>query len=256
MSQTASKFFSVMVVGENPDSIMEKYSMDRKVEPYVKYKFLQAEKYKNSAIKVSQKLLEDANLVMLNPAMKQALEENLKRLNGLSTFDYYRHLTEGMYYNEDGDALSDVNPDGRWKTAHIGRNFSLPLITLDGQEVYSARKRFVDWTRVHLANQDTYKAAWEVVVEGREPETDEERKIYESMKDKEMYFSRFSDKDSYINYSTAYWNFAYVDENGWKDLNDVGDEQTWITSFYDKFVAPLQPEDLISIYECTTNSDI
>ena len=34
MAQTNSKFFSVMVVGENPTAIMENYSVDKKVEPY------------------------------------------------------------------------------------------------------------------------------------------------------------------------------------------------------------------------------
>lgn len=244
-----------MVVGDDPKAIMEDYSIDKKVEPYVKFKFLQAEKYKDTAIKVSQKLLEDATLAMINPQMKSSLEENVKRLKSLSTFDYYRQLTDGMYYNENGDALSDKNPRGKWKTSHIGRNFSLPLITLDGQEVYSARKRFIDWNRMHLANQEVYRSAWEVVVDGRAPETEQEKKIYESMKGKEVYFSNFKDKESYVRYSTAYWNFAFVDKNGWIDLNDVGDEEKWINTFFDNYVATLEPDDLVSIYECTTNDD-
>ena len=139
MAQTNSKFFSVMVVGEDPKAIMEDYWIDKKVEPYVKFKFLQAEKYKESAIKVSQKLLEDASLAMINPQMKSALEENVKRLKSLSTFDYYRQLTDGMYYDNEGNALSEKNPNGKWKTCHIGRNFSLPLILKDGTESYYAR---------------------------------------------------------------------------------------------------------------------
>ena len=122
MANTNSKFFSVMVVGDDPKTIMEDYCIDKKVEPYVKYKFLQAEKYKDAAIKVSQKLLDDASLTMITPQMKQAIEDNVKRLKQLSTFDYYQQLTKGMYYDENGNALSEKNPNGKWKTAHTGRN--------------------------------------------------------------------------------------------------------------------------------------
>jgi hypothetical protein len=243
-----------MVVGENPTTIMEKYCIDKKVEPYVKYKFLQAEKYKNAAIKVSQKLLDDASLTMINPQMKQAIEDNLKRLKLLSTFEYYQQLTEGMYYDENGNALSDKNPNGKWKTAHIGRNFSLPLITNDGKEVYSARVKDVAWDKMHLVNQDTYRTAWELVMEGREPATPEEKKIKESMGDKQAYFSKFHNKDHYVRYSTAYWNFAYVDGDNWFDMSEI-DESAWVEHFYDRFVTKLKPDDLVSIYECTINND-
>jgi len=254
MAQTNSKFFSVMVVGDNPDAIMKDYCIDKKVEPYIKYKFLQAEKYKNAAIKVSQKLLDDSSLTMITPQVKQALEENVKRLKSLSTFEYYQQLTEGMYYDQDGNALSDKNPNGKWKTAHIGRNFSLPLILHDGREVYSARNKDIDWSKMHLANQDVYRAAWEVAVEGREPENEQEKKIYESMKDKSVYFSKFPNKEAYVTYSTAYWNFAYVDDKQWFDINDI-DETAWIENFYNRFVTQLKPDDLVSIYECTINDD-
>ena len=42
----ASKFLSIMVVGKNPEELMEKYSKSLKVKPYVKYKYLDAEKMK------------------------------------------------------------------------------------------------------------------------------------------------------------------------------------------------------------------
>jgi hypothetical protein len=254
MAQTNSRFFSVMVVGEDPAAILEDYRMDKKVEPYVKFKFLQADKYKEAAIKVSEKLLEDGTIAMITPQMKSALESNLKNLKAMSTFDYYRKLTEGMYYNENGDALTDKNPNGKWKTAHIGRNFSLPLILLDGMEVYSAKCSDVDWARMHLNNQEVYKAAWEMVMGEREPVTEEEKAIYEAMKDKEVYFSKFADKESYVNYSTAYWNFAYVDENGWVDMNNAN-EQEWINTFYDRFVTKINENATVTIYECTTNDD-
>jgi hypothetical protein len=130
----------------------------------------------------------------------------------------------------------------------------LPLILKDGREVYTAKCSDVDWGRMHLNNQGVYRAAWEMVVEGREPETEEERTIYNAMKDKDVYFSKFPDKESYVNYSTAYWNFGYVDENGWTDMSGK-DEYEWINSFFDRFVTKIDENAIVSIYECTTNDD-
>ena len=254
MAQTNSRFFSVMVVGDNPEVILEKYNMNKKVEPYIKFKFLQAEKYKEAAIKATEKIIEDASISMITPSIKSALEENVKQLKAMPTFDYYRKITEGMYYDENGNALSEKNPEGKWKTAHIGRNFSLPLILKDGNESYSAKCSEVNWDAMNLKNQEIYRSAWEVVVEGREPVTEDERTILKSMGDKQVYFSKFPNKEAYVNHSTAYWNFAYVDENGWVDMSD-DNEQHWISTFFDRFVRNIKDDEKVSIYECTTNDD-
>jgi hypothetical protein len=107
---------------------------------------------------------------------------------------------------------------------------------------------------MHHVNKEVYEAAWEIVVEGREPTTPEEEKIKQSMGDKQAYFSKFSSKEHYVNYSTAYWNFAYVDDKQWFDISEI-DESAWIEHFYDRFVTKLNSDDLVSIYECTINED-
>lgn len=255
MATTNSKFFSVMVVGEEPKSLMEKYDMGKEVEPYVKYKYLDAEKYKTSAIKILDKLLTDYDKVGMPITAKEALENRLKSLKTMSTFEYYKELTDGMYYDENGNALSSENKDGHWVTCRIGRNFALPLILKNGEESYSAYNKDINWEAMHQNHKEIYKAAWEMVMEDREPITDEEKTIYNSMKDKDMYFSKFKNKDAYVSYSTSYWNYAYVDKNGWVDVDGSKEgEEAWIESFYEKFVKPLKDDDLVTIFECTINN--
>ena len=248
-----SKMFSVMVVGDDPSAIMKEYDMSLKVEGYVKYKYLDAEKYKNTAIKVLSKLLDEYDKVGIKENMRESLKNRLTVLKKMSAFEYYRDLTDGLYYDEDGNAVSTENPNGKWKTAKIGRNFSLPLVLKGGGTSYQAKASDVDWESMHLANKPIYEAAWEVVVEKREPSTDEEKAIYANMKDRTAYFAKFPSKDEYVMYSTAYWNYAYVDKDGWKDINTEcnGDEHEWISSFYDRFVKTLNPNDKVSIYECS-----
>lgn len=257
MAQSKSRFFSVMVVGNEPKLLMDEYDINKTVEPYIKYKYLDAHKYRETAIKALEKIVSDGDKISLANNIKKALKERLKALKSMSDFDYYRSLTDGLYYDSNGNALSEENPNGHWVTCRNGGHFSLPLILKDGNTSYSAKSSDVDWEKMHLNNQEIYAAAWELVVEEREPINDNERQILQSMGDKKVYFSNFKSKEDYVMYSTAYWNFAYVDENGWKDADNTcnGDETEWIRSFYQRFIEHLKDDDMITIFECTINED-
>lgn len=247
-----SRFFNVMVVGDNHKELMDKYSIDLQVDSYVKYEYLKADKYLNNAIKALDNILENADKIGIDQSVKDSLSHRVKILRKMTPFEYYRGLTDGLYYDENGNALTNENPEGHWKTARIGRNFALPLKLKDGSESYSARMDDIDWMAM---NEPTalYEAAWEMVVDGREPTNEEEERVYQSMKDKTTYFSNFKDKEDYVNYSTSYWNYAFVDENGWKDVDEEGDEKKWINNFFERFIKNLKPNDLITIYECSVN---
>jgi hypothetical protein len=242
-----------MVIGDNPTEIVEKYGAEHKVEPYVKYKYLSANKYQENAIKVLSSILDKFDTLGLTPAVKESLKLRLETLKKLTPFEYYRELTDGMYYDENGNALSEENPDKKYNTCRIGRNFALPLILKDGTETYSALSKDVDWNTMNSANKEAYEAAWELVVDGREPTNDQEKTIYESMKDKEAYFSKFKSKEAYVAYNTNYWNYAYADKDGWVDVDDDGNDEKWILEYYDRFIAKLKPTDLVTIFECSTN---
>jgi len=257
MEETKSKFFSVMVVGDEPEKIMEKYSSSKKVEPYVKYEYLKASKYQERAIKALAKILEESDKIGFAPNVQESLSNRLDVLKKMSSFEYYKDLTEGMYYDENGNALSDENPNAKWNTSMLGRNFSLPLLLNDGTETYTAMAKDVAWEAMQGKGANIYQAAWEVVVDKREPKNDEERQIYEAMKDNEGYFSNFKDKESYVIYSSSYWNYAYVDKDGWHDMDSEtnGDETEWISTFFEKYVKNLKPTDKVSIFECSTASN-
>ncbi len=252
MAQTNSRFFSVMVVGDNHKELMDKYSLDLEVDSYVRYEYLKADKYQSNSIKALDNLLSHGDEIGLEPQVKESLERRIKTLKGMTPFEYYRELTEGMYYDENGNALSTENPNGHWKTARIGKNFSLPLKLKDGTETYSAKACDIDWDAMNEPTE-LYEAAWEMVVDGREPTNEQEERVYESMKDKSAYFSNFKNKEDYVTYSTSYWNYAFVNKDGWVDMVNE-DERKWINNFYDRFIATIDPNDLVTIYECSVNN--
>ena len=95
MANTASKFFSVMVIGENHKEIMAKYSMDLETEPYVKYEYLKADKYLDNAIKALNNILSNADTIGIDGSIKNSLSERiniLKKFNSIYYFYQYNTI--------------------------------------------------------------------------------------------------------------------------------------------------------------------
>ena len=128
--------------------------------------------------------------------------------------------------------------------------FCVPFITLDGNEVFQARKKDIDWNRIHLFGQEIYRRAWEMVMEKSEPMTDQEKNIFENMKNRTAYFEKFKDKKRYVTYATAFWGYAFVDDNKWIDMDSEKDGYDWVSNFYERFIVPLDDNTLLTIYEC------
>ena len=106
--------------------------------------------------------------------MIENIKGRISILKKVTPFEYYQAITNGMEYNEDGDALSDVNPQAKWITCKEASNFAIKLKLVDGTEATSAKAEDIDWSLMHKVNQDVYRAAWETVMEGKEPSNDEE----------------------------------------------------------------------------------
>jgi hypothetical protein len=64
------------------------------------------------------------------------------------------------------------------------------------------------------------------------------------------YFSQFENMDQYVTYCSSYFTYAYLDENGWQDMEDEN-KFTWIKNYYNKYIKKLNPKTVISIFECT-----
>ena len=250
MAGIENKLFTLMVVGNNPDEIVKKYDANLQVEPYVKYYYKDASKYRKKAIKTTEEILSNSDKIGLSEFVREYLSERVMVLKRETDFEYYTSISNGCSYDLDGNAISTENPDGKWDTCRIGRNLCTPFKLKNGSESLQARAMDVDWDKMHMANVDVYEAAWQLFNKEREPVTETDKKIYENVKNKNRYFEGFSSQEDYVSYSCSYWCYAYVDENGWKDADGYKD-YAWITGYYDKFVKKLKPDDYISLYECS-----
>jgi len=255
MAQTASKFFNVMVVGNNPEELLKKYKIGEKVEPYIKYHYLDAEKIQKNSIKILTELCKNYKTFQLSKFHLNALQEKLKSIKNMSPFEYYQAITYGCTYDENGDAWCDVNPNGKFNSYQKGNHFSNPLILHNGEESYFSVNGKIDWGKMHLANAPLYSRTWDLAVGDCIPENENEVTIKKNTQNNQVYFSKFKDKEEYVRYSSSYWNYAYLDENGWVDADDAKSMNEWITTFYNKFVTQLKPTDIVTIFECSKNDD-
>lgn len=243
-----NRHFTAIVVGENPDEIMKKYDSAKKVEPYVVYRLSDVSKYKENTLKAYKHI---ANSDAMPETIREEYKEKVLEVEKMDDIDFYSRLTEDFDLDsETGDAICDVNPDGHYNTCRLGKNLAMPLIDKKDQEVFQARKCDIAWDKIHLANQEIYKAAWEMVMGNRKPETEEEKIIYENMKNRTEYFEYYGDIDTYVASNTAFWGYAFVTEDKWLELTDGVSQIKWVTEFYDNFIKNLPENTLISVYEC------
>ena len=246
-----SRFLSVMVIGDNPEKLMEKYSKSLKVKPYIKFRYLDAEKMKNNSSKILSEITSNPEKFALNKLQLDYFKERLKAINAMSPFEYYTTITQGMFYDENGDALSDINPNGKWDKYNLGKNFSYPLKLKNGKESYQALAKDVDWNSMHMNSEyvKLFETIWALVIDDDDPSTPEEESLKANWSAKRNYLSKFKTVDEFVSHNCAYWNYALLSEKGWTDVDDENIESNWINSFFDRFIKPLKDDDLITIYE-------
>ena len=225
-----SVFRTVLVIGENHEELIKKYSADSKVEMYVKCRLDDAEKLHNRFLKLIESILDSKELTI-----SESQRENYKKL----------YLTIKESYE---DRLRNTGEEGP---------FSNPFWLNDATKSYSARLKDICWERIHLYDKEMeiYDRAWEIVVNGDEPKNEKEERIKVNMTGKLGYFLSFKDKDEYIKHSCSFWCYGVVDENGYDEITYQVSDKQWVSEFYDKYIKPLKGNPLLTIYEVRSLND-
>lgn len=250
-------FRTMLVIGENHPEIAKKYSLDTKVDEYIRYHFDDAAKLHIQNLKVLEDLMkktQDTNQSLFKK-YKEMYDEYLE----MDDFEFYQQLTYGCRYDENGDAWSTENPWAHYQyekcyDARIQQDqrneamFSNPLILKNGRKAYSALMKDIDWPKNHMANTEIYQAAWDICVNGREPETEEEKLIKQNFARRTDYFANFKSVDEYIAHNCSFWTYG-VATNEEYVCADADNAIEWTTNFYDRFIKCLGPNERLSIYE-------
>lgn len=239
-------FFEVLVAGDNPTELIKPYDDKIEVDEYIVYKFKDAKKIKQKRLDVYKSII-DTNV---SPGITNYYKEEYTELSKMGDEDAYFYLTSEYDYDNEGNAVSTKSPKGKYTFFQKGKLFSVPFITVDGREVYQAKKGEIDWLKMHLHGGEIYRTAWEMVMEGKKPKNEYEENIYKNMKERTAYFQNFGTKENYVIYSTAFWAYAFVDKKDWYELEETMNQYEWVANFYEKFINPLPDDTLLTIFEC------
>lgn len=242
------RHFVCIVAGDNPDELMHQYDRNRKVEPYIVYKYSDADNLRKKYIESYQAMLDSGS----DEYDEEYIKDTILDLSEMSADDFYYDITDGLIIDPDsGDALSDVNKDGKFSYYNLGKMFSVPFLTKDGREVFQTLKGNIDWDKIHLSDGHIYERAWDMVMNDSKPQTEYEQKIYDNMKDKVAYFQKFENKENYVISNTAFWGYAFLsDKTGWMEASEYDDQFVWIANYYNLFIQNLSDDTLLTIYEC------
>lgn len=256
-------FELILVVGENHKEIAEKYSADTKVSEYLKMEHEKAELEQKNHLKFLESILTDKRL-----ELEESFFENLKKqyinISQMTPFEYFKYMTKGCTYEiETVDAYSTENPNSFYKyevckqanlEKHgIESDFSDPFILKDGTKSYSAHVNDIDWSIKHLNEEKIflYDKIWSLVVDGVEPQTEEEKQLKNMFFERKYYFStNFSSKEEYLAYNCCAWFDGIATEKSFNQLDFHMTNYDWYSSFFEMYITPLKESNpLLTIYE-------
>ena len=240
--------FVTIVAGDNYKEILEKYNKNIKVDYRVVYYKKNAKDLQQTYLSLYQSLINNQSL---DTNEKEIINDTIELIKSQTPEEFFEDYTEEYEHDNDGNAISNENPNGKYTSYAIGQLFSTPFKLKNGETTFSAKKGDIDWGKMHLYNQEIYKAAWETVMENAIPKNKEEVLVYENMKNRTEYFKNFGNKETYVASSTAFWGYAFVSElTDWVELEDNINQFDWIMSYYDNFIKNLSDNTILTIIEC------
>jgi hypothetical protein len=98
-----------------------------------------------------------------------------------------------------------------------------------------------------------FETIWALVIDDDDPNTKQEEDLKNNWVTKKNYLSNFKTVDEFVAHNCAYWNYAFLDETGWHDVDDSKNEKEWISGFFENFIDKLKDDDLVTIFEYSIN---
>lgn len=239
--------FVCIVAGDNYKELLQPYNSANETEYRVVYELKDATLLKDKYIEFNESLL---NIDDLLDTYREDTLERLKIAKEQTSEDFFYDFTYEYEHDEDGNAISNKNPNAKYSSYGIGQIFSVPFILKNGKTSFTAKKSDIDWDKMHNHDIEVYEAAWDMIMADKKPETEEEHIIYDNMKNRTKYFESFGNRETYVASNTAFWGYAFLSEDtGWIDM-DTYEQFTWMISFYDAFIKNLPDNTQLTIIEC------
>ena len=250
MSDDYTRIYNtVLVVGEDPRSLMSKYDKNLEVEPHV-VNIGSGEEIKRNFDRIISGVIERFGETKEADRILSRLREFYYNLAEIDP-DELRELVASEYDTDaEGNLISTKNPNGRWASyEEANPEHAMPLILKEtGERCFSAIARDIDWDATNGINREISDNAWEVMFNGAEPI----KKEMDWMKDNKTYkkyLESFGSKENYLRITTTFFTYAYLDKDGWHDLDDENKwPNTWIQDYRERFTDKIGQDEKVSIF--------
>jgi len=260
--------FTVLVIGEDPEKLLEPFDENLEVPEYVKLTRASARKERVAEIRdLKRKLKKD-------PERKNMVffKEKLVEIEEMSDEDYFKHKVRFHgSFNEKGEPLTTYNPKSQWDWFQIGGRWigafylkhgakaaamSTPSRlgatsrdymdrATDTMRCDSARLRDIDWDRMFEESKKEYEEGW-----------DRYQEALKTMKPEVLGTNMTETKQAYMKKARkerVLIAYAVLTEDGeWHvpGPDDEDDRKEWDAKFWERFIKPLGPNTKLTMVDC------
>lgn len=223
--------YTVLVAG---NVNLKNYDINKKVEPYVVYKYSDRKEIKESIINIYEKYIE--NIPKENSFLKEILSFKLQEIQEMTDEEYFEYATKDMKYDKKtGDALSTINPKGKYNLlSEPDKENAMPLI---GD---SFQCKVKDLPIIVKNDEELEKLSehWKKMMEN------------EDMKQK--YIETYIDEETYISVMSEpfFYNAFVSEETGWLEQGDEN-QIKWVLNFKKRFIENLPDNTILKVYNFT-----
>lgn len=225
-----NKQYSVIVAG---DVDLDKYDLNKKVKPYVVYKYDERGEIRKKAIQFHQEYLNNLEGDIF--FLKDLINIKLQDIQEMTDEEYFESITNGMIYDEKtGDALTDINPNGKfYKLIEPSFESTIPFF----ENSFQCKKDEIPEFVIDEVKKEQYSKYWDNLMESSD----------KRMKDE--YLELYSDKETFIIVMCEpfFYNAFVSEKTGWVEQCN-GNQVEWIINFRKNFIDDLPGNTKLRIY--------
>lgn len=221
--------YTVLVAG---DIDLSKYDKNITVSPYVAYKFSERSKIREVALQTYNELYKKfTSNKDFNPTLSSLFLMKLQDIEEMSDEEYFEEITKDMKYNENGDAITEENPNGKF--SELLEPCLLTAVPLK-DSYFKCKVSELYPYKVNIFEQKKCEERWDDIMSGE----------YAPMI-KESLISRYGNKETYVKVmmEPMFYNAFVSESTGWLEQSDE-DQIQWVINFRERFIKNL-PEDTI-----------
>lgn len=226
-----NKSYSVLVAG---DVDLKDFDINKKVKPYVVYQYNKRKEIRETAIKFYQEYIRNIQNDKQSIFLMQILNAKLEDIQEMSDEEYFEYATQGLKYDKKtGDAISDFNPKGKYKTLTIPTtDNAIPL----KNNMFLCKVSELPEKNENNETIKKYSDYWD-------------NTIMTSPNLKEDYLNTYKDKETYIAVMTEplFYNAFVSNETGWMEQGDE-DQIQWVLNFRKRFIENLPDNTILKVY--------